>query len=425
MFKFFINLIFVVNFVSSMYVGYKVYQIKPQTISEAQLLLKWQEKTGVDFWSKSRVLNQSSEVMIAPEIQTDFEKFLIVNNYNWKVAADDIDKILQSYENSRKHKRVPPKGQFSFDDFQRHHVMNDYLDQLAKDYPKYVIVKDEARTYENRVIKSIRISDGLSSQNKVTVVIDCGIHAREWIAPTFCFYLIKELTENRDNYLNILRKVNWLIVPLLNPDGYEYSHTENRLWRKTRRPDNENPSCFGTDGNRNYDIEWGGAGTSDNPCSDVFRGRKPFSEIETKMMGDLIIAESNANPGKVGYLTFHSYGYWLLYPWGYSATVPEPPFVHKLQRVCERIAKTVHKFFGGIYKYGSSAELLYPAAGGSDDFALAVAGIELSLTFELPPRAPGPAGFLLPPEKIISVCNETMVGVREFGFFLADNYLNS
>lgn len=79
-------------------------------------------------------------------------------------------------------------------------------------------------------------------------------------------------------------------------------------------------------------------------------GRKPFSEIETKMMGDLIIAESNANPGKVGYLTFHSYGYWLLYPWGYSATVPEPPFVHKLQRVCERIAKTVHKFFGGIYK---------------------------------------------------------------------------
>ena len=28
--------------------------------------------------------------------------------------------------------------------------------------------------------------------------------------------------------------VDWYVAPLLNPDGYEYSHTNDRLWRKNR-----------------------------------------------------------------------------------------------------------------------------------------------------------------------------------------------
>lgn len=38
--------------------------------------------------------------------------------------------------------------------------MNDYLDKLADSYPEYVTVKDEGFSYENRTIKSIRITDG-------------------------------------------------------------------------------------------------------------------------------------------------------------------------------------------------------------------------------------------------------------------------
>ena len=42
-----------------------------------------------------------------------------------------------------------------------------------------------------------------------------------------------------------------------NPDGYEYSRSTDRLWRKTRS-DNGHPSCKGVDGNRNWDYKWGG-----------------------------------------------------------------------------------------------------------------------------------------------------------------------
>ena len=32
----------------------------------------------------------------------------------------------------------------------------------------------------------------------------------------------------------VIPSVDWDIAPLLNPDGYEYTHTNKRLWRKNR-----------------------------------------------------------------------------------------------------------------------------------------------------------------------------------------------
>lgn len=63
---------------------------------------------------------------------------------------------------------------------------------------------------------------------------------------------------------------------------------------------------------------------------------------------------------------------------------------------------------------------MYPAAGGSDDFAMSK-GIELSLTIELPPEDEF-EGFKISSKKIKTVCSETMIVTREFALFLADNY---
>lgn len=31
-----------------------------------------------------------------------------------------------------------------------------------------------------------------------------------------------------------MKAMDWYILPVLNPDGYEYSHEYDRMWRKTR-----------------------------------------------------------------------------------------------------------------------------------------------------------------------------------------------
>lgn len=52
-----------------------------------------------------------------------------------------------------------------------------------------------------------------------------GIHAREWISPATVTYIMSELIENNAAHTELTDKLDWYFVPVVNPDGYEYSHT--------------------------------------------------------------------------------------------------------------------------------------------------------------------------------------------------------
>lgn len=126
-------------------------------------------------------------------------------------------------------------------------------------------------------------------------------------------------------------------LPIVNPDGYEYSHTTDRLWRKNRGG-LATGRCAGVDLNRNFGYRWGGQGTSQAPCSEVYAGSKGFSELEPIAL-QKFMQRTAAN--FQGYLTFHSYGQYILYPWGYDRVVP--PDYKDLERVGKEAAKVNHR----------------------------------------------------------------------------------
>ena len=70
-------------------------------------------------------------------------------------------------------------------------------------------------------------------------------------------YLINELTKP-GGAINIIDHLNIHVLPIANPDGYEYSRNSERLWRKTRSDTGSSLGCMGVDGNRNWDYHWGG-----------------------------------------------------------------------------------------------------------------------------------------------------------------------
>lgn len=127
---------------------------------------------------------------------------------------------------------------------------------------------------------------------------------------------------------------------MANPDGYEYTHTTDRMWRKNRRPSGR--QCPGVDLNRNFGYAWGGKGTSAAPCSDVFRGLKSFSEPESMAIAGFMTKMPKGF--FKAYLTFHSYGQYILYPWGHDSILTTDS--SDLDRVAREAATVSLCFFG-------------------------------------------------------------------------------
>lgn len=276
-----------------------------------------------DFFALKRVPNHPTRVMVNPNEVENFLNALTQHQVSYILISDDVGRSLEEEFQLNKLRRnfLPYTGQgrLSTERYYTHSEINAYIDDLAQRYPSRVFVKKVGNSYEGRDMKTITITNGNGRAQKNVIFIDGGFHAREWISPAAVLYVIEQLVENYEQNSDLLLDYDYVILPVANPDGYEHSQlsTTTRLWRKTRQPYESNGKiCYGADPNRNFDFHWNEEGASSNPCDDTFAGPKGFSEPETIVVRDLL--HSLKDRGTM-YLTIHSYGNYLLYPWGWTA----------------------------------------------------------------------------------------------------------
>lgn len=100
------------------------------------------------------------------------------------------------------------------------------------------------------------LNSRLAEHPKKTVLIDANINGREWVTGATATWIINELITNTTTYLDVLQQIDIHIIPMVNPDAYEISHTEDRLWTKTRSI-NDGSDCLGSDPNRNFAFMFG------------------------------------------------------------------------------------------------------------------------------------------------------------------------
>ncbi|MCI4393543.1 hypothetical protein PGIGA_G00158510 [Pangasianodon gigas] len=119
-------------------------------------------------------------------------------------------------------------------DYTKYHTMDEiseWMKTMERDYPDVVSSIIYGNTYEKRNITLLKI--GLSSTDpKKMIWMDCGIHAREWIAPAFCQHFVKEILGSYKTDPKIgemLRHLDFYITPVLNMDGYVYSWKDNTV----------------------------------------------------------------------------------------------------------------------------------------------------------------------------------------------------
>ncbi|XP_001654133.2 carboxypeptidase B [Aedes aegypti] len=391
------------------YEGYKVYGIVPESPDEAEILYQIrQSNPDLDFWHLTKQPGDEARVLVAPKDQRSFLIKLIRHGLHYQEVISDVEGTLAPYNEPRT--RGMSLDRDVSTSYLRHNEINEYLQTLSQKYPSLVSVEEAGTSYEGRSIKTITIN---KKPGNAVVFLDAGIHAREWIAPATALYAIEQLVEHSSENQEVLSNLTWVIMPVVNPDGYEFSHETDRFWRKTRKPTGK--TCKGTDGNRNFDYHWGEVGASTQACADTFRGETAFSEPETRAVRDAVMKLKGSCKF---YLSLHSYGNYILYPWGWTSKLPET--WEAIDEVAQAGAEAIKQSTGSRYTVGSSTNVLYAAAGGSDDWAFAVAEVPISITMELP--GGGNGGFNPPPSSIEKIVNESWVGIKAMALKVAQMF---
>jgi len=220
-----------------------------------------------------------------------------------------------------------------------------------------------------------------SEHNCPEVLYIATHHAREWVATLMAMRLIQYLTENYGIDEQVTRLLNtrriW-IIPVANPDGYEYTFTTGRLWRKNLR-DNDGDGLItlndGVDINRNFDSYWGydNEGSSPNCSDQAYRGAAPNSEPETRALAQFIHSRRHQLTCTI---TYHSYSNFILYPWGWQTRTlsHDDPVYVALAGTAEKPA-IWDNIVGSGYLPGTIGDILYVSNGDYVNWCYNEAGI--------------------------------------------------
>lgn len=269
------------------------------------------------------------------------------------------------------------------------------LRRLAEEHPEIAELHRIGRSVEGRPIWALRIGERRGGTAKVAF-LGCH-HAREWISVEVPYRLAEHLLENSssDPVQQWLQQGEVWVAPMVNPDGHEYTRTDNRLWRKNRRRNRD--GSVGVDPNRNYGYMWGTLDVSTSshvPSDETYVGPRAFSEPEVRAVRDLVAREQFR-----GVLTYHSYSQLILYPWGYTSDPIEDDDDLRAHRdLAEEMEQLVRKVHGKTYTAQPSSEL-YPTAGDTTDWTYGEYDA-LSFTVELRPATAQEGGFILPASQI-------------------------
>ncbi|KFV07016.1 PREDICTED: carboxypeptidase B [Pterocles gutturalis] len=392
--------------------GHKVFRVILQNDEQVEIISSLASNMQVDFWKPDSV------TLVRPNMQVDFrveadksfevENLLKESGMEYRVLIDNLQAALDAQFDSK----ARSTGH-SYVKYNNWETIAAWTADIAAQNPHLVSRSVIGETYEGRPMYLLKL--GKSGPNKKAIFMDCGFHAREWISPAFCQWFVKEAVETygKDTVITrLLNSLDFYVLPVLNIDGYVYTWTTDRLWRKTRSQ-NAGSRCIGTDPNRNFNAGWCTTGASKSPCAETYCGSAPESEKETKALADFIREHLSTIKA---YLTIHSYSQLLLFPYSYTYNLPSD--YEELNSIAHAASQEITTLYKTKYTYGPGAATIYPAAGGSDDWAYDE-GIKYSFTFEL--RDTGRYGFTLPESQIQPTCEETVLAVKYIANYVLEH----
>ncbi|XP_059061021.1 carboxypeptidase B-like [Achroia grisella] len=344
--------------------GCTLYEVAAKNLEEREIFSELVNKLNLDVWSPA-MPERSGRVLVLKDQRATFENEFTAAGIQYKVVVERMEELIELERRklslaakitTTSNRIIPIDRMHSYDE------VNDILDNLAKDYES-VDVFSQGTTLEGRPIKYIRISSTkFMDHEKPVVFIQALIQAREWVSLPVALHAISKLVMDVcDEDQDLLDDIDWIILPIANPDGYEYSRTVSRLWTKNRRVNDH--ECVGVNINRNFNIRHSGPGSSNNPCSDNYHGSEAESEIETRAIRDIL----TLHQGRIKlFLNLQSFGSHVLFGYGNVSLPPNGLILHFL---AVQMAASIQNYKDRNYTVGNIGSILGEQPGIATDFA--------------------------------------------------------
>lgn len=358
------------------------------------------EPLSPDIWTHRVVPMEPIDLRLSPEQYSRFLELGLVH----QVVVDDLQRVVDA-----ERARITARSQR--DDvewYEEYRTLDEYRTRwqaIADLNPDVATLSVAGQSLEGRDIP-VFVLNGDGREGKPVFVINACQHAREWVSPAATTYMIEQLVSGYGSdprATRLLDELEWVFLPMVNPDGFEFTWTDQRFWRKNKRV--VDGRVRGVDLNRNWDFQWGGAGAGTNPGSETYRGEAPFSEPELLVYLDAI---ESVRDRTVGHLDVHTHSQFVLSPWGY--TIADPADIAEMTELGDIFAQGVLDATGAVYQVGPASTTLYLLSGNATDWFYGVLDAP-SWTIEL--RPPGPIttrGFDPPPDQILPAGEELLEG---------------
>ncbi|KAM9216320.1 LOW QUALITY PROTEIN: carboxypeptidase A4-like [Dugong dugon] len=375
--------------------GDQVFRINVRNGEEIhkQIQLVNSDNFMLNFWKPPSTFGCPVDIQVPSFSLQPVKSFLKSQGLEYSVTIEDLQSLLDDEDEETQHNEGRERSGNPFNYGAYHSLEAIYLemDSMAADFPDFVSQVKIGHSFENWPLYVLKFPTG-TGERRPAIWLNAGIHSREWISQATGIWMARKIVSDYKKYpavTSILEKMDIFLLPVANPDGYVYTQTKNRFWRKTR-PRNPGSKCIGVDPNRNWNSNFAGEEASDNPCSEVYHGPHANSEVEVKSVVDFIQERGNFKC----FIDLHSYSQLLMYPYAYA--VNKAPDAEELVSGC----------------LPPNPGLPYPpdpVSGSSIDWAYNN-GIKYAFTFEL--RDTGRYGFLLPANQIISTAEETWLSLK-------------
>lgn len=315
------------------------------------------------------------------------------------------------------------------------------------------------KSYEGRDIHALRVGARRGEDEekgpRKTILVTGGLHGREWISVSTVNYLIWSMTtlyEKEPMISKLLEHFDFVFVPVLNPDGYEYTWQTDRLWRKSRQQ-TKMRFCRGFDLDHTFGYAWDSAERQTDPCSESYGGERPFEAVEASALARWAKNETENGANFVAFLDLHSYSQQVLFPYAYTCAV-DPPNLENLEELAMGLAKALRLSQGEPYSVAPACEGAVASAHNRSDTIPRIEGaggtaidwfyrtfpagppldvrecmltlwhtdeLHARFSYQIKLRDTGSYGFLLPSDHIVPTGEEALNALKYLGDFLLGN----